>query len=67
MASIVYQGSYDDFAAVSKIYAALAKWIEINSYRITGPSRELYLQVPQLGTGDPSGIMEIQFPVEKII
>lgn len=65
MASIVYQGSYDDFAAVSKIYAALGKWIEINSYRITGPSRELYLQVPRLGTGDPSGIMEIQFPVEK--
>lgn len=63
MASTLYQGSYDDFAAVAGVYAAMGKWIEANSYAITGPSRELYFRAPQLGSGDTSGVMEIQFPV----
>jgi len=65
MASIIYQGRYDDFAAVAAVYADLGRWIEANHYRIIGPSRELYLRAPQSGTGDPVGMMEIQFPVEK--
>lgn len=65
MASVIYQGSYDDFAAVGGVYAAMGKWIDSQGYRINGPSREIYLQSPKLGTNDPSGIMEIQFPVEK--
>lgn len=65
MASAIYHGSYDDFGAVGNVYGAVVKWIEANGYRMIGPSRELYLRAPQLGVNDPSGIMEIQFPVDK--
>lgn len=63
VASAVYQGSYDAFDAVTEVYVALGKWIEANGYRLSGPSRELYLQVP--GKDNPNGVMEIQFPVGK--
>ncbi|MBC7871803.1 MAG: GyrI-like domain-containing protein, partial [Chitinophagaceae bacterium] len=65
MASAVYHGSYDDFGAVGKVYADINQWISANGYRVTGSSRELYLRAPELCKEDPSGIMEIQFPVEK--
>ncbi len=63
VASALYQGSYDAFDAVTQVYVALGQWIESNGYRVTGPSRELYLQTP--GKDNPNGVMEIQFPVEK--
>ncbi len=63
MASAVYRGSYDDFAAVGALHVAIGKWIEANGYRIVGPGREIYLQTPQSPGG--AGVMEIQFPVEK--
>jgi effector-binding domain-containing protein len=65
MASAIYHGSYDDFAGVGAVYAALGRWVEVNGYEVTGPSRELYLHAPVLGTDNPSGVMEIQFPVRK--
>lgn len=64
MATAVYQGSYDDFAAVGQLHADLGRWIETNGYRIVGPSREIYRQTPQSPGGN--GVMEIQFPVEKM-
>lgn len=63
MASAVYRGSYDDFAAVGALHVAVGKWIESNGYRIAGPSREIYRQTPQSPGGE--GVMEIQFPVTK--
>jgi DNA-binding transcriptional MerR regulator len=65
VASAVYNGSYDAFEAVGQVYAAVAKWIQENGYRIVGPSRELYLQAPAPGSASRDGIMEIQFPVAK--
>lgn len=66
MASAVYHGSYDAFEAVSGVYAAVGKWIEANGYRINGASREIYVQTPDWSTQDRIGVMEIQFPVEKV-
>jgi DNA-binding transcriptional MerR regulator len=66
MASAVYHGSYDAFEAVSQVYAAIGKWIEANGYQIKGASRELYLQPPDWSTSQRIGVMEIQFPVEKV-
>lgn len=65
MASAVYHGSYDDFAAVKEVYTAIGKWIEANGYKIVGAIRELYLQPPDFSKADHTGVMEIQFPVEK--
>ncbi len=56
-----YSGSYDDFGAVGQLHGALHQWIEQNGYRITGPVREWYLRP----ASDSSGLMEIQYPVEK--
>lgn len=65
MAYAVYQGSYDDFGAVGRLHGAIHEWAAANGYRLTGASREWYLQPPQT-PDDPHGVMEIQYPVEKI-
>jgi len=62
MASLLHQGSYDDFVSV---YQVLMTWIETNGYQVAGPSREIYLRGPESGE-DPSNYMtEVQLPVSK--
>jgi effector-binding domain-containing protein/DNA-binding transcriptional MerR regulator len=58
MACVVHPGSYDN---ILEAYSAIGKWIEANSFTITGPCREIYLQGPE--QGEP--VTEIQFPVER--
>ena len=59
MACLVYRGPFEE---ISGAYNALKSWIEKNGYRVTGPSREIYLSC---GSGDSSGyVTEVQFPVE---
>ena len=36
---------------------------EANGYRITGPSREVYIQLDHSNPGD--SVTEVQYPVEK--
>jgi effector-binding domain-containing protein len=63
MASVVHKGAYN---RLSQAYEALARWIEANGYRITGPNREVYLYCTQpVRQDDDSYVTEIQFPVEK--
>ena len=63
MASLVHNGAYN---RLSQAYAAIVKWIEANGYRITGPSREIYLYASMpVRQDDESCVTEIQFPVEK--
>jgi effector-binding domain-containing protein len=66
MASAVYRGSYDDFAAVGGLHVALGQWIEANGYNVTGASREIYLQPPSNLGNDLVGVMELQYPVAKV-
>jgi DNA-binding transcriptional MerR regulator len=65
VAYAVYQGSYDDFGAVGQLHGALHRWMDENGYRLAGPSREFYLRPPTSPT-NPQGVMEIQYPVEKL-
>jgi DNA-binding transcriptional MerR regulator len=66
VAYTVYTGSYDDFAGVVQHHAALNQWITANGYRRSGPSREFYLRPPRRFS-DPDGVMEIQYPMEKVV
>jgi len=61
MASLIHHGS---FSGLRQAYTAISTWIETNGYRMSGPSREIYLECePDM---DPSHyVTEIQFPVEK--
>jgi len=54
------------FVTINEAYAAIGKWIDASGYRITGPSREIYLRPAKNGSQtDPDTVTEIQFPVEK--
>jgi effector-binding domain-containing protein/DNA-binding transcriptional MerR regulator len=64
MASVVHKGAYNTF---NRAYEAVLRWIEANGYRITAPSREVYLYCTQpVRQDDESYVTEIQFPVEKV-
>jgi effector-binding domain-containing protein len=65
VAYAIYRGSYDDFGAVGEVHHALTRWIDEHGYRLAGPPREFYLRPPQ-GPQDRAGVMEIQYPVEKV-
>ncbi|MDE2889586.1 MAG: GyrI-like domain-containing protein [Gemmatimonadota bacterium] len=59
MACLVHHGPFDGFR---NAYEAVRQWIRENDYRITGPSREVYLHFTP--GGDPKDfVTEIQFPV----
>jgi DNA-binding transcriptional MerR regulator len=62
VAYAIYHGSYDDFAAVGELHAAIRRWSEAQGRQISGPVREYYLQPPHT-PGSPVGVMEIQYPV----
>jgi DNA-binding transcriptional MerR regulator len=59
-ASAVHHG---DFAGFTRLHPALLRWIETNGYRITGPSREVYIRLDHENPGD--SVTEVQYPVEK--
>ncbi|MBF6599982.1 MAG: MerR family transcriptional regulator [Dehalococcoidia bacterium] len=59
-ASAVHHG---DFAGFTKLHPALLRWIDANGYRITGPSREIYVRHDAARPGD--SVTEVQYPVEK--
>lgn len=64
VAYAVYHGSYDDFGAVGNLHHAIKEWITANGYQVSGAVREYYLQPPHSQT-DPTGVMEIQYPIVK--
>jgi predicted transcriptional regulator YdeE/DNA-binding transcriptional MerR regulator len=61
-ASVVHHGP---FATLGNAYRSLIAWIQANSYRATGPTRELYLSY-QRGADQSQFVTEIQFPVKKV-
>jgi effector-binding domain-containing protein len=64
MACTVHNGP---FTTISEAYGAIGKWITDNSYRITGPCREVYLRPNENGDqNDRNTVTEIQFPVERV-
>jgi effector-binding domain-containing protein len=61
MASVTHQGS---FSTLSQAYNAILKWIEANSYHISGPNRELNLEY-EPGGDKSKFVTEVQFPVQR--
>lgn len=59
-ASTIHTG---DFENISDAYKAVYGWVEVNGYKVTGPSREVYLETPKDGKG--SFVTEIQVPIGK--
>lgn len=61
------------FTAVSAAYEAIMKWIDANGYRVSGPPREVTLNVVETPEGgavrasqtSPETMVEVQFPVAK--
>ena len=61
MASVMYKGPYE---GIGEAYNALMRWVEANSYHLTGPTREIYLTEP--GKVPPAEyVTEVQAPVGK--
>jgi DNA-binding transcriptional MerR regulator len=60
VASAVHHGN---FAGFTKLHPALLRWIDANGYRITGPSREIYIRNDRKEPED--SVTEVQYPVEK--
>jgi predicted transcriptional regulator YdeE len=58
MACVVHPGEHH---SLGEAYAAAMTWIEENGYRVTGPTREVYLPEPDRGRS----IVDVQFPVER--
>ncbi len=59
--SVVHEGAID---RIELAYQAVMQWIEQQSYRISGPNRELYLHVAMpFRADDVSSVTEIQFPI----
>ena len=62
LATIVRSGPlYQSHLAFGK----LGMWMEANDYRIAGPCREVFLDMPFQGPGQTDPTVEIQFPVIK--
>lgn len=61
VASTIHHGSYE---TIGEAYAALARWIEENGYRIAGDSRTIFLEAGA-DQSDPGYVSEVQYPVEK--
>ena len=62
MACVIHRGS---FTTMHHAYHAILAWIEANSYRVSGPNRELNLEFAP-GGDESKFVTEIQFPVEKV-
>jgi DNA-binding transcriptional MerR regulator len=59
-ACAVHQGTFDQ---IGKAYESAVRWIESNGYRMSGPSREIYLQFDRNHL--ETCVTEIQFPVAR--
>lgn len=46
-------------------FGVLGLWMEANEYRIDGPSREIFLELPFQRPDREDSVMEIQFPVAR--
>lgn len=62
MATVVRRGPKD---RTHLAFGALGIWMDANGYRIAGPGRELFLELPFQRPEPEDVVMEIQFPVAK--
>ena len=60
VASVVHHGSYEE---MGESYATVSAWIQRHGHRITGPTREIYLNSPA-DVREDELLTEIQFPID---
>lgn len=60
VASVVHHGSYEE---MGESYATVSAWIHLHGHRITGPTREIYLNSPS-DVSEGELLTEIQFPID---
>jgi predicted transcriptional regulator YdeE/effector-binding domain-containing protein len=63
MACAIHQGSYE---TLSEAYSVLTAWTQASGYRVAGPNRETYFQIPGPGVEEADRVTEIQIPVESV-
>lgn len=62
MACTLHKGSFDK---LPEAYNGLLQWINANGYQVSGPGREVYLQMDP-GASPDTYLTEVQFPVTKV-
>jgi DNA-binding transcriptional MerR regulator/predicted transcriptional regulator YdeE len=63
VASYIHHGAFDQFKGV---YSRMMRWLESNGYQVSGPCREIYLELHQpVQQDDARNVTEIQIPVAK--
>jgi DNA-binding transcriptional MerR regulator len=60
VATLAHTGSIND---IHHSYGLLGTWVEQQHWRIVGPGRQVFLQLPQPGHDD--AVIELQLPVNK--
>ena len=60
MACTLFRGPY---AGLPQAYEAVIAWLDSGGYRVAGPNRDLFLQVPRPGEAQEDALTEVQFPV----
>jgi predicted transcriptional regulator YdeE/DNA-binding transcriptional MerR regulator len=62
MACLAHAGGRE---SLDEAYSAILAWIEANGFRVTGPTREVYLHEPEPAETGAVSVIDVQFPVER--
>jgi DNA-binding transcriptional MerR regulator len=62
-ATLVHVGTTSD---THRSYALLARWLEEHGWEVTGPGRQVMMQLPRQGPQDEA-VVEIQLPVRRFL
>jgi predicted transcriptional regulator YdeE/DNA-binding transcriptional MerR regulator len=62
MACLAHAGGRE---SLGEAYSAVLAWIEGNGFRVTGPTREVYLREPEHAGAGVASVIDVQFPVEQ--
>ncbi len=63
--SVVFAKQRGAVSEVESVHDQILEWVEENGYRVTGPSRELFLTNP-MEVSEEELLTEIQVPVEAV-
>ena len=63
--SVAFAKHMGAVSEVEGVYDQILEWVEENGYRVTGPSRELFLTNP-MEVSEEELLTEIQIPVEAV-
>jgi DNA-binding transcriptional MerR regulator len=65
VACVMYRGA--SLAELLAVWIAVERWIKASGYQRNGPCREIYHRLPSPDAGDSAFLIELQYPVLKIL